>query len=63
MTDAPLTLIEDVEPPSRQTVVKRLSSKKLRDIGWEPQVELGEGMQRTLEWIVAGFPPIREEEK
>jgi nucleoside-diphosphate-sugar epimerase len=63
MTDAPLSLIEDVEPPGRQTVVKRLSSKKLRDIGWEPQVELGEGMERTLEWIKAGFPPIRTEER
>jgi len=59
MTGAPYDLIEDVEPPSRQTVVKRLSTAKLRSIGWEPQVELGEGMERTLQWIKAGFPSIR----
>lgn len=58
MTGAPLSLIEDVEPPSRQTVVKRLAMDKLRGIGWEPQVELGEGMERTLHWIKAGSPSI-----
>lgn len=58
MTGAPLDLIEDVDAPGRQTVVKRLSMDKLRGIGWQPQVELGEGMQRTLDWIEAGFPPI-----
>lgn len=61
MTGAPMSLIEDVEPPPRQTVVKRLSTEKLRGIGWEPQVELGEGMERTLEWIKAGFPLLRKE--
>lgn len=59
MTDAPLSLIEDVEPPARQTVVKRLSTDKLRSIGWEPQVELGEGMERTLAWIKTGFPSLQ----
>lgn len=63
MTGASMDLIEDVEPPSRQTVVKRLSTDKLRGIGWEPQVELGEGMERTLQWIRAGFPSIRNKEE
>jgi nucleoside-diphosphate-sugar epimerase len=62
MTDAPLSLISEIEPPSRQTVVKRLSTDKLRRIGWEPQVELGEGMERTLAWLKAGFPPLDKEE-
>jgi nucleoside-diphosphate-sugar epimerase len=51
MTGAPQDLIQDVEAPGRQTVVKRLSMDKLRSIGWEPQVELGEGMARTLAWV------------
>jgi dTDP-glucose 4,6-dehydratase len=44
-------LIEIVEPPQMQTVVKRLSTERLRALGWEPQVDLIEGMQRTLEWV------------
>lgn len=51
MTGAPHTLIEDVDPPARQTVVKRLSMDKLRSIGWLPQVDIDEGMRRTLAWI------------
>lgn len=62
MTGAPLDLIEEVDPPGMQTVVKRLSTSKLRGIGWDPKVELAEGMQRTLDWIKAGFPPITKEE-
>lgn len=60
MTGAPYSLIQDIEPPERQTVVKRLGMDKLRSIGWEPQVELAEGMERTLHWIQSGFPSIRE---
>ena len=51
LTDAPLDLIREVDAPSRQTVVKRLSSEKLRALGWQPEVDLDEGMQRTLEWV------------
>lgn len=58
LTGAPLSLIELVDAPQRQTVVKRLSMSKLRSIGWEPQVELGEGMEKTLTWIKAGFPSL-----
>lgn len=58
MTGAPYGLIKEVDPPGMQTVVKRLSTEKLRSIGWRPQVELAEGMSRTLSWIKAGFPPI-----
>lgn len=58
MTDAPATLIQDVDPPERQTVVKRLAMDRLRKIGWAPEVELAEGMARTLEWLRAGCPAI-----
>lgn len=63
MTGAPTSLIELVDPPGRQTVVKRLSTEKLRSIGWEPRVELEEGMERTLAWIMAGFPPLGNKEE
>lgn len=51
LTGAPLDLIEEVDAPARQTVVKRLATGKLRGLGWEPWVELEEGMERTLEWV------------
>lgn len=44
-------LIEMVDAPGNQTVVKRLSTARLRSLGWRPEVELTEGMQRTLAWI------------
>lgn len=44
-------LIVEVEAPGRQTVVKRLATQRIRDLGWEPHVELPEGMQRTFEWV------------
>lgn len=63
MTSAPMSIIEEVDPPDMQTVVKRLSTDKLRSIGWEPEVELGEGMERTLAWIKDGFPPLNKQEE
>jgi dTDP-glucose 4,6-dehydratase len=53
LTGAPETLIKEVKAPKNQTVVKRLSTDKLRSIGWEPEVDLREGMERTLEWVRA----------
>lgn len=51
LTDAPLDLIELVDAPSNQTVVKRLATGKLRSLGWEPEVDLYDGMERVLAWI------------
>lgn len=51
LTGAPLSLIEEVDPPRMQTVVKRLSTAKLQKLGWQPTVELEEGMARTLDWV------------
>jgi nucleoside-diphosphate-sugar epimerase len=43
--------IREIDPPKMQTVVKRLSTKKIRALGWKPEVDLIEGMTRTLEWV------------
>jgi nucleoside-diphosphate-sugar epimerase len=51
LADAPYSLIEEVPAPKMQTVVKRLSTKRIRDLGWEPEVWLTEGMRRTYEWV------------
>lgn len=57
ITGAPEELIAEVDPPERQTVVKRLSTGRLRSLGWEPTVELEQGMRRTLEWVRTLPPP------
>ena len=44
---APHSLIVEVDPPERQTVVKRLSTQKLTRLGWVPRVDLREGIERT----------------
>jgi nucleoside-diphosphate-sugar epimerase len=51
LTGAPLRLIELVEAPQGQTVVKRLSTDRLRALGWKPEVELEEGLPELLEWV------------
>lgn len=58
LTGASFDLIQLVDPPGMQTVVKRLSSAKLRMLGWSPQVDLTQGMRNTLDWIEAGFPAL-----
>lgn len=51
LTGADERLIRFVDPPEMQTVVKRLSTERIRSMGWEPEVELNDGMQRTLEFV------------
>lgn len=51
LTGAPYSLIREIDPPERQTVVKRLATWRLRGLGWKPEVDLLEGMTRTLEWL------------
>jgi len=48
---APETLIQEVDPPACKTMVKRLSTRKLRALGWRPTVELDEGMRCVYEWV------------
>ena len=44
-------LIQEIDAPKMQTVVKRLATERIRSLSWEPEIELEEGMERTLEWV------------
>lgn len=50
-------LIVEVEPPINQTVIKKLSTQKLFDLGWEPKVSLSEGMAKTWEIMKTQYTP------
>lgn len=58
LTGASHDLIHETDPPDRQTVVKRLTTVKLRNLGWRPEIELEKGMSRVLEWLRAGQPSL-----
>lgn len=51
LAGAPHSLIKMVSAPARQTVVKRLSTERLRSLGWVPTVELEDGMRVVLDWV------------
>ena len=51
LAHAPSSLIELVDAPAAQTVVKRLSTDRLRGLGWEPTIELDEGLRYVYEWV------------
>ena len=51
LAGAPGSLIRVIDPPERQTVVKRLATGRLRELGWAPTIELDEGMAEVLEWV------------
>ena len=51
LTGASESLIELVDAPMNQTLVKRLATGRVRALGWTPEIELEEGMRRTLEWV------------
>jgi nucleoside-diphosphate-sugar epimerase len=48
---APLSLIEEVEAPHNQTVVKRLCTDRVRGLGWEPTMPLEAGMAHVYQWV------------
>lgn len=48
---APYSLIDVIDAPARQTVVKRLDTSRLRGLGWEPRVDLDKGMHEVFEWV------------
>ncbi len=48
MAGADTSLITEVDPPERISLVKNLSDWKLRQLGWKPLVPLEEGMGRVL---------------
>lgn len=45
-----LDLVQTITPKHSQTLVKRLLSSRLQSIGWEPKVDIDEGMS-----IIAGY--------
>ena len=60
----PTALIQLVDAPSNQTLVKRLNPERLMALGWKPEVDLDEGMRRCYEAMLhyssAGRPPWRQ---
>jgi len=44
-------LIQVVPAPGMQTVVKRLSTERIRQLGWVPTVELEDGIKEVFEWV------------
>lgn len=51
LAGVPDMLIQEVDPPAAQTVVKRLTFGPLEALGWAPTVELDEGMLRVYDWV------------
>lgn len=51
LSGAPKSLINMIPAPTKQTVVKRLSTDKIRKLGWKPTVELEEGILKVYEWV------------
>ena len=52
LTGSDKGLIEMIRAPFRQTLVKRISTKRIGQLGWSPTVSLWDGMSMTLEmWI------------
>ena len=44
-------LIQVVPAPAMQTIVKRLSTSRIRQLGWTPSVELEEGIEYVFDWV------------
>lgn len=51
LAGAPEELVEEIDPPDGLAPTHRISTAKLEGLGWRPEVELEEGMRRTLEWL------------
>ena len=52
LSGAPESLIELVDPPvGPAPVLEELDVEPLRALGWQPTVELDDGMRRTLDWL------------
>jgi nucleoside-diphosphate-sugar epimerase len=56
VSGAPESLIEIVDPPAGPALVlETLDVEPLRELGWRPEVELEDGVRRTLDWLLS--PP------
>jgi dTDP-glucose 4,6-dehydratase len=55
LTGADPSSIDETEPPDGPALVfEGLDTDRLRSLGWRPDVQLDDGMARTLEWIRSG---------
>jgi dTDP-glucose 4,6-dehydratase len=65
LTRADPALIEHVRDRAGHDRRYSLSSGKVRELGWEPRVRLGEGLERTVAWYRENrwwWEPIRSGE-
>lgn len=53
LTGAPPEIVTEVDPPAIARVPLPIDDGPLRNLGWEPRVELEDGMRRTLEWVTS----------
>jgi nucleoside-diphosphate-sugar epimerase len=54
LTGAPESLVDEVDPPPGPVpVTAPLDLGSLQALGWRPEVELEEGVQRTLDWLLS----------
>jgi nucleoside-diphosphate-sugar epimerase len=51
ITGAGYDFIQMIDAPKNQTRVKRLSNKKLLDLGWKPSVDIEIGMAKVLDYV------------
>lgn len=51
LAGADFDLIREIEPPQKKTMVKKLSTQKIQALGWEPTIDLTEGMPVMYDWV------------
>jgi nucleoside-diphosphate-sugar epimerase len=51
LSGASKELIKIIPAPAMQTVVKRLTTERIRSLGWSPLMELEDGIQHVFEWV------------
>jgi nucleoside-diphosphate-sugar epimerase len=57
----PAPRLRFVDPPAGVTEIKRLDcARARRELGWEPRVELEDGMLCTLAWLRTLAPPVSQ---
>ncbi len=54
LAGAPEELVEEVDPPAGLAPGHRIATRKLDGLGWQAEVDLEEGMTRTLDWLRSG---------
>ena len=51
LSGAHQNLIKLIPAPEKQTIVKRLSTERIRQLGWKPSMELSDGIKIVYEWV------------